>query len=202
MRKVLLLLPVALVVSVSVAWGNLINNPGFENPLSMSWSPENEITNFFGWGNAEANNWQPHSGSQSLALKNWLGLVDGAEQKPAVAENTSYDFSFWHMWDSGYNGTPDFQVRWINSGGTQIGSNTLSFAMGTASTWYQASYTVTSMTGTARAEINFNNFGNNSGALYVDDVNFDASVVPEPATITLLCLAGLSLWALRRRKNR
>jgi hypothetical protein len=201
MKKSLALSALALIISSGVAGANLINNPGFEDPICMTWSVPNETTNFFGWGNAEANNWQPHSGSQSLALKNWLGATDGAEQKPTVLASTIYSFSFWHMWDSGYNGTPDFQVRWIDNGGTQIGSNSISFAMGSASTWYQQSVAVTSMVGSTRAEINFNNFGNTSGALYIDDVDFDVAAVPEPATVTLLGLAGVCMWMIRRRKK-
>lgn len=194
---------VILALCAGAASANLVKNPGYEEAICTTWSPANETTNWFGWGDVEGvgSAWKnPHDGVLSLVLKNWMGGGDGVEQKPFVTADTAYQFSFYSLWDSGYDGSLDVQVRWIDSGGSQIGSNIVAWAAGAADTWNLCSVVVTSMTGSARAEINFNNSGGTAGALYLDDAGFDVYVVPEPATATLLGIAGVVLACRCRRK--
>ena len=143
----------------------------------------------------------PHSGSQSLVLKNWMGAGDGVEQKSDVTAMTTYDLSFYSLWDGGYDGSMAAQVRWIDAGGSQIGSNMFAWTKGAADAWTLTAVQVTSIVNTARAEINLDNSGGTSGALYIDDVAFDAAAVPEPATAGLVSLVGLALLALRRKQS-
>ncbi len=42
-------------------------------------------------------------------------------------------------------------------------------------------------------------YGSNVGAVYIDNVRLDGTVVPEPSSLALLCLAGLGLVARRTR---
>ncbi len=194
---------VILALCACAASANLLKNPGYEEPVMTTWSPENETTNWFGWGDVECvgGAWKtPHGGLQSLVMKNWMGGGDGVEQKPDVLADTPYEFSFYSLWDGGYDGTLAVQVRWLDSGGTQIGSNIVAWAAGVADTWDLHSAVVTSMVGSSRAEINFNNSGGTAGALYLDDVGFDVYVIPEPATAALLGISGVVLACLRRRK--
>lgn len=182
-----------------VAQANLLLNEGYESAIMLSWSAENETTNWFGWGDVEAvgSAWKtPHSGSQTLVLKNWLGGVDGVEQKPSVTGNIGYDFSFYSLYDGGFNGALSVQVRWLDAGGTQIGSNSIAWNQGAGDTWNLTSVQVTSIASSARAEINFSNSGGSAGALYLDEVSFAA--IPEPGTAALFGIMGISVLALRR----
>ena len=181
---------------------NLLLNSGYESAVMTSWSAENETTNWFGWGDIEAvgSGWKtPHSGNQTLVMKNWLGAGDGVEQKPTVTAELGYDISFYSLYDGGYDGSLVVQVRWIDSGGAQIGSNTVAWNQGTADTWNYTYVQVTSIANSARAEINFNNSGGTAGALYLDDVVFAA--IPEPTTAALFGFVGLGVLALRRFKR-
>jgi hypothetical protein len=201
MKQILVCMIAALCVA-GIAQANLLKNSGFESGVELAWSPNNETTNWYGWGDVEAvgAGWKtPHGGNQTLVLKNWLGGGDGVEQKPDVTADAAYDLSFYTLWDGGYDGTLDAQVRWLDSGGAQIGSNTLSWSAGAQDTWNFTSARVTSMVNSARAEINFNNSGGTAGALYLDDVNFAGVVVPEPTTAALFGLLGIGLLAVRRR---
>ena len=185
-----------------VAQANLLLNPGYEAPVELAWSPSNESTNWFGWGDVEAVGvgWKtPQSGNQSLVLKNWLGAADGVEQKQTVTAGESYTLSFYSLWDSGYDGSLNTQVRWIDAGGAQIGSNMISWTAGTIDTWNMTSVLVTSMVSSARAEINFGNSGGTAGALYLDTVNFAA--IPEPTTAALFGFVALGFLAMRRLKK-
>jgi hypothetical protein len=185
-----------------VAQANLLLNSGYESAVMLSWSPDNETTNWFGWGDVEAvgSGWKtPHSGSQTLVLKNWLGGADGVEQKPTVTGNLGYDFSFYSLYDGGFDGSLSVQIRWLDSGGTQIGSNSIAWNQGAGDTWNLTYVQITSLVSSARAEINFGNSGGTAGALYLDDVNFAA--IPEPTTAALLGFMGLGMLALRRFKR-
>lgn len=205
MKKLFVLASIALVAVMARA--NLMENPSFENPIEMTWSAENETTNWFGWGEVQSvdSGWKtPQEGSQSLVVKNWLGGGAGVEQKSDVTADTAFDLSFYSLWDGGYNGTMDVQVRWIDSGGAQIGSNTIVWTMGTEDAWTLSSSTVTSLANTARAEFNFSNTAPDTGAagaMYLDNVNFDVQAIPEP-TAAILGLLGAGLLFLRRSKRK
>lgn len=201
MKQMMLWMIVVLCVA-GTAQANLLKNPGFESGVEMTWSSENETTNWYGWGDVEAvgAGWKtPHGGNQTLVLKNWLGNGDGVEQKPTVDGNTAYDLSFYSLWDGGYDGALNVQVRWLDAGGSQIGSNSVSWTAGIQDKWNLTSARFTSTLNSARAEINFNNTGGTAGALYLDDVDFTGVVVPEPTTAALFGLIGLGLLATRRR---
>jgi hypothetical protein len=153
---------------------NLLLNPGYESAVMTTWSTENETTN-------------------------WLGAGDGVEQKPNVTADLGYDLSFYSLYDGGYDGSLSVQVRWLDSGGAQIGSNSIAWNQGAGDTWNLTSVRVTSIVSSARAEINISNSGGTAGALYFDDVDFTA--IPEPTTAALFGFVGLGALALRRFKR-
>ncbi len=187
--------------AAGMAQANLLVNAGYESVISSNWSPTAETTNWFGWGDVESVDaaWKtPHSGSKTLVMKNWLGGNDGLEQKPDILGNQEYDLEYYSLWDGGYDGTMLSEVRWLDSGGNQVGSNMVSWTKGANDTWTRSYAVITSHVSSTRAEINFQNTGGSSGALYLDDVNFD--VVPEPSTIVLFGLAGVALWYRRCRR--
>lgn len=202
MRKLLVVM-IVMLAGVMMTQGNLLLNPGFEAPVMTAWSPENETTNWFGWGDVEAvgSGWKtPQAGSQTVVMKNWLGAGDGIEQKPNVSADTAYNLSFYSLWDGGYDGSMDIQVRWLDAGGAQLASNRVSWTAGSADTWNSWSLTTTSVASSVRAEINMQNSGGTAGALYLDSVSFTAVAIPEPGTAALFGIVGLGLIAWRRRR--
>ena len=201
-RFTIVFMMIVLVGLVRGATANLLLNPGYESSVMTAWSPENETTNWFGWGDVEAvgSAWKtPYSGNQTLVLKNWLGGGDGVEQKPNVVAGLGYDLSLYSLYDGGYDGALTVQVRWLDSGGSQIGSNSIAWNQGAGDAWNLTSARVTSVVNSARAEINISNSGGAAGALYLDDVEFIA--IPEPATAALFGFVGLGVLALRRFKR-
>lgn len=208
MKNCIILVVAMMLVTTLSAQANLINNPGFEQDMTWTWSAEGERTNWFAWGEVQQadSGWvAPQEGSYSMVFKNWNGTGGGIEQKPSVSAESTYELSLYRLVDDGFDGTVNLEFRWLDASYASLGAgSTNSFVMPTAGseeTWYSYTAVVTSMVGSANVEINMDNpAGGTAGTYYVDAVDFDVQAIPEPATALLLALGcGMLVWVRRNK---
>jgi hypothetical protein len=202
MVKYMIAVAVALMMA-STAHANLIVNGGFESPAlsSGSWSVFSSIpgwTSTMGDGieiqNHAAGN--PFEGNQHVELdsNNNSNMI----QTVATTAGASYNLSF------AYSPRPGISA---NSNGIEVffGGNlldTITGNGGNATNWSIFNYLVTANGSSSTVEFRAAGISDSLGG-YLDDVQLNSSVVPEPATLTLfgigLSLAGLA--KLRRSKK-
>ncbi|NCC51701.1 MAG: PEP-CTERM sorting domain-containing protein [Spartobacteria bacterium] len=208
MKKICLIAGTIMLGAGLCANANLLNNPGFEEEISWDWNSGSDVTNWNAWAGAHRvdGSWKtPQEGSQSFVLRNWEGAGGGLEQKPGVDAETVYDFSAWRLTDNGFDGTVSLTFDWLDASYASLGASDV-YNLTVPSlddTWEQFSLSVTSAVGAANVEININNpAGGTSGTMYIDNVSFDAAVIPEPATALLLVLGCGSLaWFRKKRRG-
>jgi hypothetical protein len=199
-------------LTTSPVAANLFVNSGFEDPITSDGPPFVGSWEGFngGAGSSSVNSvLLPRTGLQSLELSiiNVNNTFAGAFQDvPVLVAGTEYNFSGWHATSSNpLDVGVDFRIEWRNIGSnTEISRTPNSTSpFGPIGTYAPFSMTAAVPVGAdlARVVYAIHSFGpepSNTGTVYVDDVSF--AVVPEPSTMALLSLGGLTLVALRRQR--
>ena len=142
-----------------------------------------------------------HTGSQSMRFNYNLSPSPFFGQNAhdiGVQSWGSYDrLSFWYLGQSS-NSSERIDFRYLNEFNVQIGS-TFVIAAGTkANTWTQAIVPLTGNLSNVkyiRVGLAPTNYGN--GVVWIDDI----SLVPEPASLGMLCIGAIGLVLRRRTRS-
>jgi len=190
------------------AWGEVLANAGFEDPVTTDGPPfVGSWEAFTSGGGALAGNStaMPHSGAMNLSLS--IDRVDNGfagvfQDVPNLTPGTPVTFSGFHMTPS----TPldlgvEVRIEWRNSTTNAEVSRTPNLTTPPTGQYspFSLSSTVPAGANTARVVYAVQTFGpepTNTGTVYIDDVSF----VPEPSA-GLLVLSGLGLASLWRRRS-
>lgn len=220
----------ALAISASTTQAqNLLVNPGFDtSPAGFTANPITLATVNQGWATFGISGQSDMSSSPDSPLSGSYALLEGNaagnNYNPAgayqiisgITAGSTYTLSGSYLADTALTGTfttpvcfqLTFQDAALNNLGTVetgAGKNAGGFTLGVTSldTWLQGSISATAPAGTVYAEV-YAMFMDN-GQTATDNIYFDnLSLVPtpEPSTIALAGLGGISALSLiRRRKN-
>jgi hypothetical protein len=194
------------------ASANLIENAGFEDPVSINFpaTPGRWLV-FSGSGNpfssaATANNdtSMPRSGDQALQLQidNTAGTFAGAFQDVfSVSAGESFIYSGWHksLLDPG---GVEIRVEWRNNASDSVVGSTGNLVPILTDEYSLFSLDVVVPTGadTARLVYAIQSFGGSlNQSVFLDDTSFVANSVFAPATLGLLSMGLLGLFFSRRK---
>jgi hypothetical protein len=192
--------------SLATANGNLLINPGFEDPITMDGPPFVGSWEGFVSGAAATSansSTMPLTGAQSLELtiNATVNQFAGAFQDvPGLTAGQDGTFSGWHKQVSGDSGGIEIRIEWRDSVGDVEISRTPNFVPSPGASYEEFSLTAAVPSGadTARVVYAIQSFG---GALnqqvFVDDTSF--TIIPEPASIVLFGVAGMTLLTRRHR---
>jgi hypothetical protein len=196
---------VVMALGAAPAWAQLANG-GFEQPVTTDGPPfVGSWESFNGGAGSEAVNStaMPHSGAQNLTLS-----ITGVENTfagvfqdvPGLVPGRTATFSGYHMTPSNpFDIGEEIRIEWRNA--TAEVGRTPNFVPTLTGQYepFSLSALVPAGATTARVVYAVQSFGpgpTNTGTVYLDDVAF----VPEPSSMCL-CLAGLGLTCLRRRRK-
>lgn len=208
----------ALAMFAGAATGqNLLNNPGFEDPLGFDFSNPLNWNGFFGAPAGtilEAFNdtgATPLSGSNALVttIRGVAGVTEGFDSFTGhvqtvlgLAAGTEYEYSVWARSNPAITNGAEFRIEWQDAFGTEIGRINLEIQDFLTSEYQQFTINGIAPAGTARAAvvIAVQSFLNDGVIAETSVAWDDASLVavPAPASVSLLGLAGLA--AVRRRR--
>lgn len=196
MKKIITLTGMlALLVSLPVS-ANLLTNPDFEAGDTSGWT--------LSWGDIYSDVANPQAGANHA--RNWW--TGDLFQEVAVTAGEQYGLSAWGYVPSGGDaggwGTY-ISMDFMDSGGGSLAS--FSQAMETLPRDQYNQFDTglqTAPAGTVSAKVSMGTWASGSPANPTDFDNFDIyqEAIPEPASITMLGIAGLALCALQRRKQR
>jgi hypothetical protein len=174
------LLVAILWLSASVGWANMISNPGFATQGSdaahaQAW--EGNVTGGM-WGNSERSNWNNNDsdGYSDLIKGNWGGnTYGGSWQKMSVTAGQTYQADAWFYVDNGWAAsTWQMKIEWHDSQGTFISEQVLNITGVPQSTWTKKSVSSQAPANATYAHFVMLTDGiGSSGAMYMDQVNFD-----------------------------
>ncbi len=192
-------LSLAVVMGVSIAEANLLNNQSFESGTDdwSSWNSENIITpNNWGWaqeGAAMAGMWSTAGLWQDFDVTAggtyqasvYAYEADGAD---AMSVGTKYAVA---------------KMEWYTSGGVEIGSDAWNLSIGGTGTGYNlwtqySSAEVVAPETAAYGRLNLEIQGTGDGRIYFD--NASVAAVPEPSILALVSLGLGTLFLTLRRK--
>lgn len=194
-------------VGLSAQASNLLVDPGFEDPASLTFDGAPFIGSWEGFNNGGANTTaytgvNPRTGTSALDLNlgDPNGFAGAFQQVPAF-EGAAVTFSGWHALASGaVAGGSEIRIEFVNAVGGEVGrTGNLVPALTADGTYVPFTQSGIAPAGTvgARAVYAIQSFGAGlTQNVFVDDVSL--TVVPEPAT-ALLGLLGLAPLARRRR---
>jgi hypothetical protein len=157
-------------------------NPGFETGVLTPWFQDRVFSSGEDW-NVTTNS--PHSGQYAATN---TGNKEIRQNFAPVPTNTIQEISFWARHET--LSVSDLFVDLFYSDNTDSG-----FLVFTQSTIYEQ-FNVTSYLAPNKQLSGFSIFGNSGGRTFFDDVTI--RVVPEPASMTLLLVAGLTLGVWKR----
>jgi PEP-CTERM motif len=215
----------------SVQAQNLLINGDFEDAGGFTANPITPATVNEGWANFGASQSDmsasidyPESGDYTLAAVNGAGNnwnPQGAYQivsGPSIIAGTTYTFSSYFLQDTAFTGTYGtpiaLQIQFASLSPTNtftsLSSTTWGFgdngsqdgSIPALNTWYQGSVTATAPVGTQYALVYL--FFMDNGQTANDTVYFDnasLTVVPEPATLSLVGVGLASSFLLIRRRK-
>ena len=208
MKRLVWCVSALVLLAVNQAAANSIVDPSFENQITFDGPPfVGTWEGFNGGAGSEAINGtvMPRTGTLHLALS-IFGVNNsfaGAFQDVAVVAGTNYTFSGWHKTPSNpLDVGVEFRIEWRNAGSNSEISRTPNSTTAPTSDYSQFMLSAAAPAGadTARLVYAIQTFGGdgptNTGTVFVDDVSF---VVPEPASVGMAMIAGISLLAIRRR---
>jgi hypothetical protein len=195
-------------LAASPASAQLLTNGGFEQPVTTDGPPfVGSWEAFNGGAGSQAVNStaMPRSGAQHLALS--INGVDNTfagvfQDVPNLTPGTLTTLSGYHLTTSNpLDAGAEIRIEWRNSATDTEVSRTPNLVPALTSQYapFTLSSVVPAGANTARVVYAIQSFGpgaTNTGVIYVDDVSF----VPEPSS-ALLCLGGLGLAAMRRRRR-
>ncbi len=195
-------LTITAVSSLSAAANSLVN-PGFEDPITMDGPPFVGSWEGFAGGSASSANStaMPRTGAQSLDLSvTGANTFAGAFQDVGVVGGVPYIFSGWHKLLDGNSGGTEVRIEWRDATSEVGRTPNLVAATTAAYTQFSLQATAPANATIARAVYAIQSFGASAPQnVLVDDVSFTA--VPEPAALCLAGLAGVAIFALRRRSK-
>ncbi|MDE3164851.1 MAG: hypothetical protein KGN36_03520 [Acidobacteriota bacterium] len=173
--------------------GNIVQNPGFEDPTLDFWTSSgfNLISS------------TSHSGTQSVTNTSCaFGCSDSISQLLTTTAGATYDLAFWAYTTNVNNPSPEVVVSW---NGTAVFDK---FIAATASGPF-VQYTVSGLTASGLStSLQFNIAP--AGHLYLDDVSVSPSApasssAPEPSAFAMISSALVALAGVRgiaRRRGR
>lgn len=207
---------------------NLLNNPGFEDPLGFDFSNPSNWNGFFG-GPAgtflQAFNdtgTTPRSGVNALVttirgdlddslppfdgvLTDGFGAFTGHVQVvTGIVPGQLYEMAIWARTNPAITNGAEYRVEWQDAGGVEIARRNVEIQSLLSSSYQQFSFTEAAPAGAARAVIvlavqSFINDGVIANTSVAwDDASF--SVVPAPGA-GVVALGAAGLFAARRRRR-
>ena len=197
-----LLITLVLAMFGSSASGNLLANPGFEDPVTTDGPPFVGFWEAFnaGPGSSSGNSTlMPRTGAQSLELviDNVPNAFAGAFQDvPGLSAGDMMTFGGWHSL-LGDTGGIEIRIEWRDSIGDVEISRTPNLAPTIGATYemFSLSAAVPAGADLARVVYAIQSFGGAANqTVHVDDLSF----VPAPGALGVLGLGGLALCRRRR----
>jgi hypothetical protein len=214
MMKRLLMFSVAALVSAALSVSsasaqNLLDNPGFEDPITSNGAPFDDNWEGFNGGagaSAANSNLMPRTGAQhlSLAIAATNNTFAGVFQDASVSPGQIITYSGWHKTiSSPLDLGAEIRIEWRSA--TAEVSRTSNLVPTITSSYAQFSRTETVPAGAiiARVVYAIQTFGpepTNTGTVYVDDMSVVR--VPEPASAGMIGAAAMGLLAMVRRRRR
>ncbi|MEQ9454726.1 MAG: PEP-CTERM sorting domain-containing protein [Phycisphaeraceae bacterium] len=214
---------VAVVGMSSVASANMLNNPGFEDPLGFDFSVATNWNGFFGGPPgvtlAAFNDVLPaseaNSGNQALFLRitgntdnptvpttpGFDSFTGHVQQIPGISAGVEYVASIFAKEIVNSGNAVEFRIEWFDAGDGPLGSNQILLQDDLTSEYQQFEVSAVAPPTATRANVvlavqSFVNDGVFANIqIAADDASF--GIVPEPASAALLALGGLA--AFRRR---
>jgi len=194
----------------SPAAGNLLVNPGFEDPITNDGPPFVGFWEGFQGGNAVSARGtdMPRNGEGHLALdisgdQTFAGAFQDVE---GLSPGQLMNFSVWHKTlDDPFTLVSEVRIEWRKTGEPAEISRTDNLLTPPTLDYSQVSVVAPVPAGadTARVVYAIQSFTNDGladiGTVYVDDVSL--VVVPEPASLALIALGGVGLIASSRRRR-
>lgn len=185
---------------------NRLVDAGFEGTITTDGPPFVGLWEGFssGDGSSDFTGAMPRNGAQQLELNvnsggQFAGAFQDVQFNPAVAGNTWW-YSGWNKLLSGNAGGPEIRIEWRDSVANVEISREANFVAPLTSDYseFVLSGSIPAGADTARIVYATQSFGADAPQqVLVDDLNFN--FVPEPTSVCLALLAGLSLVGLRRR---